>query len=50
MRGESVKAFTFLLAEELLQRIKESAKSNQRAVGQEIRYALEQYFKEEAQA
>lgn len=45
-----MKTFTFLLAEELLERIKESAKANQRAVGQEIRYALEQYFKEELQA
>jgi hypothetical protein len=45
-----VKAFTFLLAEKLLERIKESAQDNQRAIGQEIRYALEQYFKEEVQA
>jgi len=50
MRGESMKAFTFLLTEALFERIKESAKSNQRAIGQEIRYALEQYFKEEVQA
>jgi len=40
-----VKAFTFLLAEKLLERIKESAKANQRAVGAEIRYALEQYYR-----
>lgn len=45
-----MKTFTFLLAEELLERIKESAQKNQRAIGQEIRYALEQYFKEEVQA
>jgi len=45
-----MKAFTFLLAEKLLERIKESAQENQRAIGQEIRYALEQYFKEAVQA
>ncbi len=45
-----MKAFTFLLADKLLERIKESEKANQRAVGQEIRYALEQYFNEEVQA
>lgn len=40
-----MKAFTFLLAEALFGRIKKSAKANERAVGQEIRYALEQYYK-----
>jgi len=45
-----MKAFTFLLAEKLLERIKNSAQKNQRAIGQEIRYALEQYYKEAAQA
>jgi len=45
-----MKAFTFLLAEKLLERIKKSAQENQRAIGQEIRYALEQYFKEAVQA
>ena len=40
-----MKAFTFLLAEKLLERVKKSAKANERAVGQEIRYALEQYYK-----
>lgn len=45
-----MKAFTFLLAEALFARISKSAKANQRAIGQEIRYALEQYFKEEEQA
>jgi hypothetical protein len=42
-----MRTFTFLLAETLFGRIKKSAKENQRAVGQEIRYALEQYYKEE---
>ena len=45
-----MKAFTFLLAEKLLERIKKSAKVNQRAVGQEIRYALEQYYRGNMQA
>jgi hypothetical protein len=40
-----MRTFTFLLAEKLLERIKNSAKANERAVGQEIRYALEQYYK-----
>lgn len=45
-----MKTFTFLLAEKLLEKIKESAKSNQRAIGQEIRYALEQYYRGNMQA
>ncbi|MGB4654431.1 MAG: Arc family DNA-binding protein [Bacteroidales bacterium] len=45
-----MKAFTFLLAEELLERIKKSAEANERAVGQEIRYALEQYYRGNMQA
>jgi len=45
-----MRTFTFLLTEKLLERIKNSAKANERAVGQEIRYALEQYYKEAMQA
>ncbi len=45
-----MKTFTFLLSEALFARISKSAKANQRAIGQEIRYALEQYYRGNMQA
>ena len=37
--------FTFLLAEDLFAKVKKGANENMRSVGQEIRYAIEQYYK-----
>jgi hypothetical protein len=43
--NKKLKAFTFLLSEDLFAKVKKEADENMRAVGQEIRYAVDQYYK-----
>jgi hypothetical protein len=43
--NKKIRTFTFLLSEDLFAKVKKEADENMRAVGPEIRYAIEQYYK-----